>query len=100
MMEFYVHSSMLFWLQSGNVDCWEFNQGFEKSDLEGLYPEENSQGAASHLKSPRGPSKISAPSWPTRGHAWTFPLLQGSSVITLGIYVSHIGLFYRELLVT
>ena len=61
MMECYVHSSMLFWLQSGKVDCWEFNQGFEKSDLGGLYPEENSQGAARHLKSPRAPSKISHP---------------------------------------
>lgn len=62
MMEFHVHSSMLFWLQSGKVDCWEFNQGFEKSDLEGLCPEENSQGAAGLLKSSRGSSKINAPS--------------------------------------
>lgn len=53
---------MLFWLQSGKVDCWEFNQGFEKSDLEGLCPEENTQGAAGLLKSSRGSSKINAPS--------------------------------------
>lgn len=35
LMEFHVHLNMLFWLQSGKVDCWEFNQGFEESDLEG-----------------------------------------------------------------
>lgn len=49
MMEFHVHLGMLFWLQSGKVDCWEFNQGFEKSNLEGPSPEENSQGAAGFL---------------------------------------------------
>lgn len=63
---------MFFWLQSGKVDCWEFNHGFQKSDLEVLYPEKNSQGAS--FQSSRGSCKINAPSWPTHIHECTFPL--------------------------
>lgn len=40
-MEFHVYINMLFWLELGRVICWEFNQGFEKSDLEGRCSETN-----------------------------------------------------------
>lgn len=62
MMEFHVHLGMLFWLQSGKVDCWEFNQGFEKSNLEGPSQRKTVKEQLDFFKSSRGPSKINAPS--------------------------------------
>lgn len=61
LMEFHVHLNMLFWLQSGKVDCWEFNQGFENSDLEGPMQRKNGQRAARLLEVFHGPSKINVP---------------------------------------
>ena len=96
-MEFHVHLNMLFWLQSGKVDCWKFNQGFEKSDLKGFYSEKNRPGAS--FKSSRVSSKINALSCPAPGQVCAFPLSHRALLLLLCIYVSYVGLLYRKPLV-
>lgn len=93
-MEFHVHLNMLFWWQSGKVDGWKFNQGFQKAASKGLYPEKkNSQGAS--FKSSRASAKIDALPLTNTQTGLYLPL--PPSATALCIYVSYIGLFYREL---
>lgn len=93
-MEFHVHLNMLFWLQSGKVDCWKFNQGFEKSELKGLYAEKNSQGAS--FKSSRGSAKLSALRWPIHRHNCTSPPSHRALLVLHCVFMYHISVCFIE----
>lgn len=93
-MEFHVHLNMLFWLQSGKADCWKFNQGFEKSELKGLYPEKNSQGAS--FKSSRGSAKINTLRWPIHRHDCTSSPSHRALLLLHCVFMYHVLVCFIE----